>query len=70
VDHLGVLREWRNQGIGTALLYHTFGVFYGRGFHKVKLSVDSSSLTNAPRLYERAGMHTTQKYHIFSKDAV
>ena len=69
VDHLGVLREWRNQGVGTALLYHTFGVFYGRGIHKVKLSVDSGSLTNAPRLYERVGMSTTQKYHIFSKSA-
>jgi len=69
VDHLGVLREWRGQGVGTALLQHTFGLFYGRGIHKVKLSVDSGSLTNAPRLYEHAGMRTTQKYHIFSKEA-
>lgn len=67
VDHLGVLREWRNRGIGKALLNYTFGVFYGRGIQKVKLSVDSGSLTNAPRLYENAGMRTTQKYLIFSK---
>jgi mycothiol synthase len=67
VDHLGVLRECRNQGIGMALLRHSFSVFYGRGVHTVKLSVDSASLTNAPRLYEKAGMRTVQQYHIFSK---
>jgi mycothiol synthase len=67
VDHLSVLREWRNKGIGTALLHYSFGVFYGRGVRKVKLSVDSGSLTNAPRLYERVGMKAVQQYQIFSK---
>ena len=68
VDHLGVRREWRNRGIGTALLLHSLGEFYRRGTRRVKLSVDSHSLTHAPRLYRRAGMQTIQQYHVYRKD--
>jgi len=68
VDHLSVRRAWRNKGIGKALLLHSFGEFYKRGIQIVKLSVDSKSLTNAPRLYESVGMQTTQQYHIYKKD--
>ena len=67
VDHLGVRRQWRNQGIGMNLLLHSFEAFYQRGVNTVKLSVDSRSLTNAPRLYERAGMRTIQQYHVYRK---
>lgn len=68
VDHLSVRHAWRNRGIGKALLLHTFGAFYWRGIHCVKLSVDSKSLTNAPRLYESVGMKTVQQYHIYRKE--
>jgi GNAT superfamily N-acetyltransferase len=68
VDHLSVLREWRNKGIGKALLLHSFGEFHRRGLKTVKLSVDSRSLTNAPRLYESVGMQVVQQYHIYKKD--
>jgi len=67
VDHLSVRRAWRNKGIGRALLLHTFGEFFRRGIHTIKLSVDSKSLTNAPRLYESVGMKTVQKYHVYKK---
>jgi GNAT superfamily N-acetyltransferase len=67
VDHLSVRREWRNKGIGKALLLHTFGEFFRRGIHTIKLSVDSKSLTNAPRLYESVGMKTVQKYYVYKK---
>ena len=67
IDHLGVRRQWRGQGIGLALLQHSFAAFFARGVPKVQLSVDSGSLTNAPRLYEKAGMKTVQTYHIYSK---
>jgi GNAT superfamily N-acetyltransferase len=70
IDHLGVRRQWRRQGIGRALLLHSFGEFYQRGIYHVKLSVDAKSLTNAPRLYERAGMRLTQRYHIYSKELI
>ena len=68
VDHLGVRSAWRNRGIGRALLLHTFGEFYRRGVHCIKLSVDSKSLTNAPLLYESVGMKTIQQYHIYRKE--
>ena len=68
VDHLGVRRAWRHRGIGRALLLHTFGEFYRRGVHCIKLSVDSKSLTNAPLLYESVGMKTIQHYYIYRKE--
>jgi len=67
VDHLSVLRAWRKQGLGQALLLHSFGEFFRRGIRRVRLSVDSQSLTNAPRLYARVGMETVQEYHVFKK---
>jgi GNAT superfamily N-acetyltransferase len=68
VDHLGVRRKWRNNGIGRALLQHTFGQFYQRGVRKIKLSVDSKSLTHAPKLYQSVGLETVQQYHIYKKE--
>ena len=68
VDHLGVRRDCRNRGIGRALLLQTFGEFYRRGVRCIRLSVDSNSLTNAPRLYESVGMKTVQQYSIYKKD--
>lgn len=68
VDHLGVRQAWRKQGLGKALLLHTFGEFYRRGVRRIKLSVDSKSLTDAPRLYESVGMKTVQQYHIYQKE--
>jgi len=68
VDHLGVRRKWRKKGIGKSLLLHTFGEFYKRGVRRVKLSVDSKSLTNAPKLYQSVGMIPVQQYYIYKKD--
>jgi mycothiol synthase len=68
VDHLSVRRAWRNRGIGKALLLHSFAEFYRRDIRQIKLSVDSKSLTNAPRLYESVGMKTVQEYHIYRKE--
>ncbi len=68
VDHLSVRRAWRKRGIGKALLLHSFEEFHRRGVPRVKLSVDSKSLTNAPRLYEQVGMKAIQQYHIYTKE--
>ena len=70
IDHLGVRRQWRNRGIGKGMLLHSFGEFRQRSIERARLSVDSKSLTNAPRLYERAGMRTIQKYHIYRKEMI
>lgn len=56
VGTLGVRRPWRRQGLGEALLLHSFAEFRRRGFTRATLGVDASSPTGATRLYERAGM--------------
>jgi ribosomal protein S18 acetylase RimI-like enzyme len=56
VAMLGVRRPWRRQGLGEALLLHSFAEFRRRGYTRGTLGVDASSVTGATRLYERAGM--------------
>lgn len=56
VATLGVRRGWRRQGLGEALLLHSFNAFRERGWARGTLGVDASSPTGATRLYERAGM--------------
>lgn len=68
VSTLGVRRRWRRQGLGLALLQHSFGEFYRRGRRKVGLGVDASSLTGATRLYERAGMHVHRQFASYEKE--
>lgn len=67
VWHLGVRRAWRKQGLGMALLRLEQGAFYRRSLRTMKLNVDMLSLTQAYRLYERAGMHTVFQYHVYEK---
>lgn len=67
IDQLGVLRPWRRQGIGLALLHQGFGEFYRRGKYKVGLGVDGDSLSGATRLYEKAGMHAFRQIDAYEK---
>lgn len=68
VGTLGVLRPWRHQGLGLALLHHSFREFQRRGRQRVGLGVDAQSLTGATRLYERAGMKVVRQYVNFEKE--
>lgn len=68
VSSLGVLRPWRKRGIGLALLQHSFGEFYRRGFRKVGLGVDGENLTGALNLYKRAGMHVHRQFELYEKE--
>jgi GNAT superfamily N-acetyltransferase len=68
VSILGVRRAWRKRGLGLALLHHTFGEFYRRGWRQAGLSVDASSLTGAVQLYERAGMSVARRYDRYEKE--
>lgn len=70
VDVLGVRRPWRRQGLGMALLHHTFGEFHRRKKRRVGLGVDAQNLTGALRLYKRAGMHSDPKrqYLVYEKE--
>jgi ribosomal protein S18 acetylase RimI-like enzyme len=49
---MGVLKEYRGQGIGSALLYQSLEEARNRGLERVELSVFASNLT-AIRLYEK-----------------
>jgi mycothiol synthase len=68
VSSLSVRRAWRRRGVGLALLDTAFRAFQQRGQPSVSLSVDGSSLTDAWRLYERAGMQTTYEATVFEKE--
>ena len=70
VDELAVRRPWRKQGLGLALLQHTFGEFYARDKLRVGLGVDAENLTGALRLYERAGMHSdpNRQYAVYERE--
>ena len=64
---LGVRRNWRKHGLGSALLKRSFALFQERGFKRASLGVDASSLTNAVALYERAGMHVQERTLAYRK---
>lgn len=68
VSTLGVLRPWRQRGIGLALLLHSFGEFYRRGYHKVGLGVDGENLTGALNLYKKAGMYVHRQFDLYEKE--
>jgi ribosomal protein S18 acetylase RimI-like enzyme len=65
---LGVRRPWRKQGLGLALLQHSFGKHYRRGKRRVALHLDASNLTGALRLYERAGMEIHRQSDLLEKE--
>jgi mycothiol synthase len=67
VSTLGVRRPWRRQGLGTALLLHSFADMKRRGMTKASLGVDAENTTGAVRLYERAGMTVDQRYDVYRK---
>jgi mycothiol synthase len=67
VGMLGVRRPWRKRGLGEALLRHSFAEFHRRGFPRVALGVDADSPTDAPRLYERVGMHVVRRVDFYEK---
>lgn len=68
VNDLGVRRPWRKRGLGLALLRQSFHTLYKKGKTKVKLGVDSGSLTNATALYERAGMRVVVETVLHEKE--
>lgn len=67
VQTLGVRKPWRKQGLGFALLKHSFKLFQDRGFARAGLGVDAANTTNAVALYERAGMHVDLQFVTYRK---
>jgi mycothiol synthase len=68
VATLGVLRPWRQRGLGLALLQESFRTLWERGRRHVSLFVDADSLTGATRLYEKAGMRVRYQMDNYEKE--
>jgi mycothiol synthase len=65
VNTLGVLREYRQAGLGTALLTQSLHVLREAGMQWAHLGADAANLTGAVRIYERLGFQvrkTTMAY--------
>lgn len=67
IDHLGVRRPWRRQGVGFALLQQAFATLYHHGVRKVALSTAADNRTGAAQLYERAGMQVVGAIDVYQK---
>ncbi|MBN2471947.1 MAG: GNAT family N-acetyltransferase, partial [Anaerolineae bacterium] len=67
IDTLGVLRDYRQQGIGSALLRYAVGEFHRRGKARVGLMVDAENATGATRIYEQAGLRVTRQWDRYEK---
>ncbi|ARU62126.1 hypothetical protein CBW65_14810 [Tumebacillus avium] len=68
VDLLGVTRGARKRGIGEYLLKKVFYESWQQGRDTIALTVDLGSLTNASRLYERAGMQADYELFMYGKE--
>ena len=68
VSELGVREDRRGEGLGLALLQHTFVEFRRRGKARVSLHVDTDNLTGAVRLYERAGMAADPRLVVWKRE--
>lgn len=67
IRDLAVRRPWRKRGLGTALLLAGMKALRDAGMTSVRLGVDSDSLTNATRLYERVGYCTVHRLDVYLK---
>jgi len=68
VNQLCVRKPWRRKGLGMALLLIAFNEFYRRSKQRAGLAVDAASLTNATRLYEKAGMQVTRQFDTYEME--
>ncbi len=68
IASVGVRRAHRRQGIAFSLLTHALAQFQTHGKRATALYVDSTSLTGAVALYERAGMHIKRRFDRMQKE--
>ena len=67
VRDLGVVPDWRRQGVGMALLRTAFAAFRRRGLTGAALEVDDVTLDGAVRLYRRAGMRVVRRLDVLER---
>jgi mycothiol synthase len=68
IAELGVVNEARGEGLGYALLTHSFHELRARGAHEIVLDVDVENVTSALRLYRKAGMTPEPSFTIWGKE--
>jgi len=61
IGSLGVLKEWRGQGLASALLCESMRRFTADGRQAAGLNVDTENYTGAVALYEGLGFTTIEK---------
>ncbi len=64
---LGVLREYRRLGLGTALLAQGIGVLRQAGMEFAYLGADAENLTGAVRIYERLGFQVRKTTAVYRR---
>jgi ribosomal protein S18 acetylase RimI-like enzyme len=64
---LGVLKNYREAGIGTALVLHGLEFLRTKQMTKAMLDVDDLNETGALRLYEKIGFKVLEKYLTYEK---
>jgi mycothiol synthase len=67
VSLIGVVPQWRGQGVGEALLTRTLEAFRKRRRRRVGLDVDAENMSGALRLYRKVGMEPVPAFTIWSK---
>ena len=68
IAELGVVDEARGEGLGYALLTHSFHELRARGAREIVLDVDAENVTSALRLYRKAGMTPEPTFTIWGKE--
>lgn len=64
---LGVIKPWRNRGIGRALLLNAMHKLRDAGMTAVKMGIDSYDTANATRLYKSVGFEVMHGSHTYLK---
>jgi mycothiol synthase len=64
---LGVLREYRRLGLGTALLAHGMHTLRQAGMDFAHLGADAENLTGAVRIYERLGFKVRKTTAVYRR---
>jgi len=67
INVLGVLREYRRLGLGTALLAHSLRTLREAGMEMVHLGADAENLTGAVRIYERMGFQVRKTTAVYRR---
>jgi len=67
ISVLGVLREYRRRGLGTALLAHGLRTLREAGMDFAYLGADAENLTGAVRIYERMGFQVRKTTVVYRR---